>query len=144
MSTATSYTHAHSPSREFVRKSAVERVTTILRLTFGLVPVVAGLDKFTDLLVNWDQYLAPQLASILPFESSTFMSIVGVIEIAAGLIVLAKPRIGSLVVCLWLLAIALNLLISGQYLDVAVRDIVMAIAAYSLFLLSGPSKSESL
>jgi uncharacterized membrane protein YphA (DoxX/SURF4 family) len=117
--------------------SAVDRVTTILKYTFGLVPIVAGADKFTDILVNWDQYLAPQIANMLPFAPHTFMLIVGVIEIVAGLLVLARPRIGSSMVCLWLLGIAINLLIGGQYYDVAVRDIVMSIGAYSLFTLSG-------
>jgi uncharacterized membrane protein YphA (DoxX/SURF4 family) len=117
--------------------SAVDRVTTILKYTFGLVPIVAGADKFTDILVNWDQYLAPQIANMLPFAPHTFMLIVGVIEIVAGLLVLARPRIGSIIVCLWLLGIAINLLIGGQYYDVAVRDIVMSIGAYSLFTLSG-------
>ncbi len=123
-------------------KSAVDRVTTILRYTFGLVPIVAGADKFSDILVNWDQYLAPQIANILPFAPHTFMLIVGVIEIVAGLLVLARPKIGSIIVCLWLLGIALNLLIGGQYYDVAVRDIVMAIGAYSLFTLSGRTRDN--
>ena len=118
-------------------KSAVERVITILRFTFGLVPIVAGADKFTHLLVNWDQYLAPQIANMLPFAPHTFMLIVGVIEIIAGILVLAKPRLGSIIVSLWLLGIVVNLLISGQYYDVAVRDAVMAIGAYSLFMLTG-------
>ena len=117
--------------------SAVDRVTTILRFTFGLVPIVAGADKFTNLLTNWDQYLAPQLANILPFTPQTFMIIVGMIEIIAGLAVLLKPRIGSIVVCLWLVCIALTLLVSGKYLDVAVRDLVMATGAFSLFTLTG-------
>ena len=117
--------------------TAVDRVTTILRLTFGLVPIVAGADKFTNLLTNWDQYLAPQLANILPFTPHTFMIIVGMIEIIAGLVVLLKPRIGSIVVCLWLICIALTLIVSGQYLDVAVRDLVMATGAFSLFTLTG-------
>jgi uncharacterized membrane protein YphA (DoxX/SURF4 family) len=116
--------------------SAVDRVTTILRLTFGLVPIVAGADKFTDILTNWDQYLAPVVANMLPFAPHTFMLIVGVIEIVAGLIVLAKPRVGSIIVCLWLLGIVINLLMTGKYYDVAVRDAVMAIGAFCLFTLS--------
>jgi uncharacterized membrane protein YphA (DoxX/SURF4 family) len=116
--------------------SAVERVTTILRFTYGLVPIVAGADKFTHILVNWDQYLAPSIANMLPIAPHTFMLIVGVIEIVAGLIVLAKPRVGSIVVCIWLIGIALNLVMTGKYYDVAVRDIVMAIGAFSLFTLT--------
>lgn len=114
----------------------VDRVRTILRLTYGLVPVVAGLDKFTNLLVHWDKYLAPVIADMLPFSPGTFMAIVGVIEIAAGLLVLFRPRIGSLIVSLWLVGIAINLLLTGEYFDVAVRDLVMAIGAFSLYTLS--------
>jgi hypothetical protein len=131
---AANYTHAHTGIAS--TKIAAARVISLLRLTFGLVPVVAGADKFTDLLVNWDQYLAPTVAHLLPFSTHSFMMIVGVIEIIAGLTVLARPRIGSLVVCLWLIAIAVNLLISGQYYDVAVRDLVMSTGAYSLFILT--------
>ncbi|AKQ47507.1 tRNA (5-methylaminomethyl-2-thiouridylate)-methyltransferase [Rufibacter radiotolerans] len=110
-------------------------VTTLLKYTYGLVPIVAGLDKFTHLLTNWDKYLAPVVADILPFQAHTFMSIIGVIEIIAGFLVLVKPKIGSLVVALWLVGIAINLLLTGQYFDVAVRDVVMAIGAFSLYLL---------
>ncbi|HYH14478.1 MAG TPA: hypothetical protein VD794_04635 [Flavisolibacter sp.] len=109
----------------------VTPVFTILRLTYGLVPIVAGLDKFTNLLTDWKQYLNPTMASLLPFSPATFMMIVGVIEIIAGLIVLARPIIGGYIVMAWLALIALTLIASGNYLDVAVRDLVMAIGAFS-------------
>lgn len=105
---------------------------TLLRLTYGLVPIVAGIDKFTDILTDWDKYLNPALAKMLPFAPHTFMMIVGVIEIIAGLIVLAKPAIGGFIVAAWLVCIAITLLASGNFLDVAVRDLVMAIGAFSL------------
>lgn len=108
----------------------------LLKYTFGLVPIVAGLDKFTNLLTQWENYLHPGLAEMLPFAPYTFMMIVGVIEIIAGILVLAKPSIGGLIVAAWLTLIALTLLASGQYLDVAVRDLVMAIAAFSMVRLS--------
>ena len=114
----------------------VQSVWTVLRLTFGIVPIVAGLDKFTDLLTNWDMYLHPGIASMLPFSVHTFMQIVGVIEILAGLLVLAKPSVGGWVVMAWLICIALTLIASGQYLDVAVRDLTMSIGALSLARLS--------
>jgi uncharacterized membrane protein YphA (DoxX/SURF4 family) len=104
----------------------------LLRLTFGIVPIVAGLDKFTDLLTKWENYLHPGIAAVLPFSPHTFMVIVGVIEIIAGIIVLAKPALGGYIVAAWLVLIAITLLASGNYLDVAVRDIVMAIGAFSL------------
>jgi len=114
----------------------VKEVQTILRLTFGLVPIVAGADKFTNLLTNWEQYLNPSLKMISPVSSHTFMMIVGVIEIAAGIIVLVKPQIGAWIVSAWLVLIALTLIVSGSFLDIAVRDLVMAIGAFSLGKLS--------
>ena len=121
----------------------VSDVQTLLKFTFGLVPIVAGADKFTNLLTNWEQYLNPALKNLLPFGAHVFMMIVGVIEIVAGIIVLAKPKIGAYIVSAWLILIALTLISSGKYLDVAVRDIVMAIAAYSLAKLSSTDPSAT-
>lgn len=104
----------------------------LLKLTYGLVPVVAGLDKFTNLLTNWENYLHPAIKDMLPFAPHTFMIIVGLIEIVAGVIVLLRPVIGAYIVSAWLVLIALTLLASGNFLDVAVRDLVMAIGAFSL------------
>ena len=111
-------------------------VFNLLRITFGVVPIVAGLDKFTDILTHWEDYLNPSIAGMLPFSPHTFMMIVGVIEIVAGIIVLIKPAIGGLIVAAWLTLIALTLLLGGIYLDVAVRDLVMAIGAFSLARIS--------
>lgn len=108
-----------------------------LRLTYGLVPIVAGLDKFTNLLVDWTQYLNPLALDLLPISATTFMMIVGVIEIFAGVLVLSRyTRIGAYVVSAWLVAIAVNLITTGNYLDVAVRDIVMSIGAFTLAKMS--------
>jgi hypothetical protein len=107
-------------------------VFNLLRITFGIVPIVAGADKFTDILTHWEDYLNPAIANMLPFAPHTFMMIVGVIEIIAGIIVLVKPVVGGIIVAAWLTLIALTLLASGNYLDVAVRDLVMAIGAFSL------------
>ena len=109
----------------------INKLWNILRFTFGIVPIVAGLDKFTNLLVHWDKYLSPGILSVLPFSPHIFMSIVGVIEIIAGIIVLKYTKIGSYVVMLWLTGIAL-VLISGGYFDIAVRDLVLAVCAYVL------------
>ena len=114
----------------------VSGVQTLLKFTYGLIPIVAGADKFTNLLTDWAKYLHPSLASALPFKPSVFMMIVGVIEIVAGIIVLAKPSKGAYIVSAWLVLIALSLLASGNYLDVAVRDLAMAIGAFSLAKLS--------
>ena len=107
-------------------------VTTILRFTFGFVPIVAGLDKFTNLLVNLEGYLSPLALRILPLSGHALMGVIGVVEIGAGVLVLTRPRIGGYVVMAWLTCIALSLIVSGRYLDVAVRDLVMAIGAFTL------------
>lgn len=112
------------------------QVQTLLRFTYGLVPIVAGADKFLNVLTHWEQYLNPAMKKLLPFEAHTFMGLVGIIEIIAGFIVLIRPQVGGWIVSAWLLLIALTLLSSGSYLDVAVRDIVMSIGAYSLARLS--------
>ena len=104
-----------------------------LRIAFGLTAFLAGLDKFFNLLANWTDYVSPMVRSMLPFSATTFMHIVGVIEIAAGLIVLFNiTRFGAYVVMAWLIGIALALLTNGKYFDVAVRDLVMAVGAWSL------------
>jgi uncharacterized membrane protein YphA (DoxX/SURF4 family) len=118
------------------KTTELKTVQTILQFTFGLVPIVAGLDKFTNVLTTWTKYLAPQLVNALPFSPETFMMIVGVIEIIAGILVLVKTEIGAFVVAAWLALIAVTLIIGGQYFDVAVRDLVMAISAYCLARLS--------
>lgn len=112
--------------------SNVNSVKNILKCTFGLMPIVAGLDKFTNILTDWSKYISVDFARMLPFEPDTFMMIVGIIEIVAGILVLTKTKLGAYVVSAWLTAIALTLIFSGRYLDVALRDLVMAIAAFSL------------
>lgn len=112
--------------------SRLRQLHTILKFTFGLVPIAAGADKFLDLLTHWENYLAPGLVGMLPFTAHVFMCIVGVIEIVAGILVLTSTVIGAYVVSAWLLCIALTLLFSCSFLDVAVRDIVMSISAFVL------------
>jgi uncharacterized membrane protein YphA (DoxX/SURF4 family) len=132
MDVTANYAGSHTHSGTVTQ---AEKVISLLRWTYGLVPIVAGADKFMHLLTDWDKYLAPAIANILPMQPHTFMSIVGIIEIIAGVLVLIKPKIGSLIVGLWLIGIAINLLLTGQYYDVAVRDAVMAIGAFSLCML---------
>ena len=123
--------------------SNVQLVKNILKYTFGLVPIVAGLDKFTNILTNWSQYISEGFAGMLPFESTTFMMIVGVIEIVAGVLVFTKTKLGAYVVSAWLVAIALTLIFSWSYIDVAVRDLVMAIAAFCLAKLYDSKQSKA-
>jgi hypothetical protein len=115
----------------------LDRPWWTLKLTYGLVPIVAGLDKFTHVLVDWNKYLSPYAERILPVSGGTFMQIVGVIEIIAGLLVLSRfTRLGAYVVSAWLVGIAINLLTTGMYFDIAVRDVVMAVGAFALGALS--------
>ena len=103
----------------------------MLKIAFGAVPIVAGLDKFTNLLTNWEQYLSPVVGQLIP--AGIFMRAVGIIEVIAGVLVLSKmTRLGAYVVAAWLVAIALNLLSTGRYLDIAVRDLVMSVGAFAL------------
>lgn len=119
-----------------ITQQPVTQTFRLLKFTFVIVPIVAGADKFTNLLTNWEQYLNPSLADLLPFPASTFMMIVGTIEIIAGIIVLKKAEIGGYIVAAWLTSIALTLLAGFSYVDVAVRDLVMAISAFSMARLS--------
>lgn len=106
----------------------VHRTHTLLKYLFTAVPIIAGADKFSNLLAHWDAYLNPAVLRLVPVSATTFMHLVGAIEIVAGLVVFAKPRVGAWVVMAWLLGIALQLLAWGQFLDVAVRDIVIALS----------------
>jgi uncharacterized membrane protein YphA (DoxX/SURF4 family) len=104
-----------------------------LRLTFGIVPIVAGLDKFTNLLADWQGYLSPLAVRLLPVGPDAFMMVVGVVEIGVGVGVLAgRARLFGWIAAGWLLAIAVNLLASGRFLDVAARDVALAVAAFAL------------
>ncbi|MBK5213319.1 MAG: hypothetical protein JJE55_06640 [Flavobacteriaceae bacterium] len=121
----------------------ISKLQTLMKYVFVIVPIVAGLDKFFNILVQWDTYLAPSTLDVLPFSGATFMMIVGVIEIIAGIIVLLNTRVGAYIVSIWLLLIALSLLFTWHHPDVAVRDIVMAISAYVLAKLSAPEIKTS-
>jgi len=110
-----------------------DRQVEVLRWTYGLVPIAAGADKFTNLLTDWAKYLSPAARDVLPVSPRTFMRAVGIVEIAAGALVLhpRTSRLGAYVVAGWLGAIAANLVMDRKY-DIAVRDIAMGIGAFSL------------
>src|SRR5512144_527045 len=104
-----------------------------LRLGFGLVPIVAGLDKFTNLLTHWQQYLSPIAVRLLPVSPAVFMGAVGIVEIVVGIGVLSGlARVFGWIAAAWLAAMALNLLTTGRFFDVAARDAALAVAAYAL------------
>jgi hypothetical protein len=100
-------------------------------------PFLAGLDKYFNLLTDWTMYTSPLVLKLLPFSGRTFMHIVGVIEMIVGLAILTKwTRLGSYVASAWLVAIAINLVSTGMFLDIAVRDLEMALAAFVLALMT--------
>src|SRR5574339_229807 len=103
-----------------------------MRIAIGLMATLAGIDKFFNLLVDWSSYVSPVAAQLLPFSTDVFMWIVGVIEFAVGISILtALPVLGSYVASAWLLLVAVNLTLGG-YFDIAVRDVVLSIGAFSL------------
>ena len=104
----------------------------VLRTAFTMAPVVFGADKFAHLLVDWDRYLAPQVANLSPFTVHQTMYVVGVVEIVAGVVVALWPRIGAPVVAVWLAGIIVNLLLLGGYGDIALRDLGLMLAAVAL------------
>ena len=111
----------------------LEQAWWALRIGLGIGPFLAGLDKYFNLLANWPGYMSPLALKILPFSAQTFMHIIGMIEMIVGLAILTKwTRLGSYVVFAWLLAIAINLVSTGMFFDVAVRDIEIALAAFVL------------
>jgi len=130
MNTTAAQSHAASTS------SPAYQAYWILHVGFTVAPILAGLDKFTHLLVNWDQYLPGVVANASPIQPHTLMLIVGVIEIVAGIGVWLKPRIFAYVVAAWLVVIIINLLLIPGYFDIALRDFGLFLAALALARLS--------
>jgi hypothetical protein len=104
----------------------------LLRTVFTVAPILFGLDKFIEVLTDWEGYLAPEINDIVPGTAHQAMLIVGVVEIAAGVLVAVLPRIGGYVVAAWLAGIIINLLLLGNYYDIALRDFGLLVAALAL------------
>jgi len=105
---------------------------TALRIAIGLMATLAGLDKFFNLLANWEAYVAPIAQQFLPVSATAFMGVVGVIEFTVGITILViRPSLGAFVASAWLILVAINLVLGG-HLDIAVRDAVLAVAAFAL------------
>jgi uncharacterized membrane protein YphA (DoxX/SURF4 family) len=104
----------------------------LLRIGFAAAPILFGLDKFFDVMVNWEIYLAPWINDIVPGDAGTAMGIVGVIEILAGITVALKPRYGAYLVAAWLGGIIINLLTYSDYYDIALRDFGLLLGALTL------------
>ena len=118
----------------------------ILRTAFVVAPILFGLDKFFNFMVDWPTYLAPWLDRLLPGTAQQFMYVVGAIEILAGLLVLVSPKWGSLVVAVWLAAIIVNLLTAEppEYYDVALRDFGLFLAALTLNRLAAAFRATTI
>src|SRR4051812_40576174 len=113
-------------------RSHTHQAYLLLRTVFTVAPILFGLDKFTNIMVDWTTYLAPLATQIVPVEPRQFMYAVGVVEILAGLVVAWRPRIGSLVVAAWLAGIIVNLLLVPGFYDVALRDFGLLAGALAL------------
>jgi uncharacterized membrane protein YphA (DoxX/SURF4 family) len=127
-------------------RKELESAWWMLRIGFGLVPALAGLDKIvrTNLLADWPAYISPLASAVLPMSGDTFMQVVGAIELVVGIAVLTvATRLGAYVAAAWLVAIALNLLSTGHYFDIAVRDLVLAVAAYTLARMTEVRKTST-
>jgi hypothetical protein len=104
-----------------------------LRIGLGVGPIITGIDKYFNKLTDWGMYLSPLATKVIPVGTATFMHIVGAVEIIAGLVVLSRwTKLGSYIVLLWLLGIAVNLLTTGMFYDLAMRDVEIAIGAFAL------------
>ena len=124
---------AHAEARSSARDwSPAAQAFGFLYFGFVVLPLIAGVDKFFHLLTDWDSYLAPAIARILPVATHPFMLAVGVIEIIAGLLVAIRPSIGAYVVAAWLWGIIINLLVYPGFLDVALRDFGLSLGALAL------------
>ncbi len=122
-----------------VTSSGPRQAFMILRFGFTVAPILAGLDKFFDLLVDWDKYLSPMANNVLGGHGHQFMLVVGVVEIVAGIGVALKPRVFAYIVSVWLLLIILNLLSIPGYYDIALRDLGLSLGALALGRLSSAS-----
>jgi hypothetical protein len=108
-----------------------------LKIGLGVGPVIAGTDKYFNKLTDWTMYLSPLATKIVPVSAPTFMHAVGAVEILAGMVVLSRwTKLGAYIVALWLLGIAINLLTTGMFYDLAMRDAEIAIGAFALAQLS--------
>jgi hypothetical protein len=129
-------TNAHSiPATRAIASdwsNPVHQAYRALQLGFIVAPILAGVDKFVGVLTDWTQYLWPPFADLLGLTPATFLGVVGVVEIAAGIVVAVKPRFGGYLVAAWLVGIILNLALVGGFWDIALRDLGLAIGAFAL------------
>ncbi len=125
-------TPAVSSVRDRIRDDAGYQAFLLLRVAFTVAPILFGIDKFFNLMVNWESYLAPWIRDLSPLSASHTMHIVGVIEIVAGIAVAVRPRYGAYLVAAWLAGIVINLLTYSGYYDIALRDFGLMLGALTL------------
>jgi hypothetical protein len=131
------------PRREVLTRDPAAQAFMLLRVVFTVAPILFGLDKFAEVLTDdWTKYLATEFNDLIPGSASDAMHIVGIVEIAAGLIVAIVPRFGGLLVAGWLGGIIVNLLIVGGYGDIALRDFGLLLGALTLARLAGAFPQE--
>jgi uncharacterized membrane protein YphA (DoxX/SURF4 family) len=135
----TTITRPHIPTG----MSHADLARNMLRTLFTVAPILFGLDKFANVLVEWDQYLAPWINDIVPGSGQDAMYVVGVVEIVAGIVVALWPRYGAWLVALWLAGIIVNLLTMGDYYDIALRDFGLMVAALALAVLCMPDREHT-
>lgn len=102
----------------------------LLKITFGVIPIISGLDKFTNLLTYWEKYLPTYVINIFPLPVYQIMMIIGIVEIISGILMIYKPAIGGTIGAIMLTAISLSLIMEGKYLDEAIRIFMMAVGAF--------------
>ena len=125
--------HLANPSvLDRLRSDSAFQGFTLLRIGFAVAPILFGLDKFANILVDWEQYLAPWIVGIIPVSAADAMHVVGIVEILAGVAVALKPRYGAYLVAAWLGGIIVNLLTYSGCYDVALRDFGLMLAALTL------------
>ena len=116
----------------------------VLRIGLGVGPIITGIDKYFNKLTDWGMYLSPVVTKIVPVSAATFMHIVGVVEVIAGLVVLSRwTKVGSYLVMFWLLGIAVNLLTTGMFYDLAMRDVEIALGGFVLSQLTVVREQQS-
>ena len=128
----TTHTTRNTPTRTAERHDPAYQAFLLLRAAFTVAPIVFGLDKFFNLLTDWPGYLAPWIDSLVPGTAQQAMYAVGVVEIAAGILVAVRPLIGGYVVAAWLAGIVINLLTASGFYDIALRDFGLMLGALTL------------
>lgn len=130
-----------------VSRESVDRVNIswlALKIALGVGPIIAGIDKYFNKLADWGMYLSPLATRVVPVSAATFMHTVGLVEILAGVVVLSRwTRAGAYLVMAWLVGIAINLVSTGMFYDLAVRDLEIAVGAFVLAELSAAREAQA-